>query len=213
LRFSAAAVVEAARSHLALPPEEIPVGTRIHATGTVGSDGALVVTEISAQLPATSIRGKISTIDAMSITLSSGSGEVRGSLAESATVDQGTHALAVSDLVVGDDVTLYGYRVVSGVLVRKVLVHRPRVTVTGTVASISSDGFSVSASDGTHRVIVSGSTVVTGDSISVGMAAHVSGYRRGDGAILALSVKLTKPKIISNRTPRDLSSASHSSLS
>jgi predicted RNA binding protein YcfA (HicA-like mRNA interferase family) len=203
LRFSTSSVVESARTHIQLLPQEIPSGTRVHVIGTVGSDGTLLVSEMSVQLSAVSLRGLITSLGAKAITLSSGAGTVRGTLAESVTFEQGTHQLIAADIVVGDDVTVYGYRIASGVLVRKVLVHRPRVTISGTVAAINADGFNVAAADGAHRVLVSGSTVVTGDSIAVGFAVHVSGYRRGDGAILALTVKLTKPKVPFLIKPQD----------
>jgi hypothetical protein len=114
------------------------------------------------------------------------------------TFAQGSHTLALTDLVVGDDVTVYGYD--GGgelVLARKVLVHRHIVGMDGTVAALTANGFTLQASDGPHPVILSATTIytnLTAGSIVAGMAIHVTGYLRGDGSILATRVRAGKHK-------------------
>ena len=99
-------------------------------------------------------------------------------------------------VVVGDDVTVYGYKGTS-VLARKLVVHRKRSSLSGTVISLTSDGFTLTAADGQHRVIVSASTVVSlpaDQTLAAGSTVRASGYLRGDGALLATRITVKRNK-------------------
>jgi hypothetical protein len=50
------------------------------------------------------------------------------------------------------------------------------------------DGLTLTTSAGTVHVLVRADTQVTG-SVSIGLTIHVTGYRRGDGVILATRVR------------------------
>jgi hypothetical protein len=56
----------------------------------------------------------------------------------------------------------------------------------------------LTSSEGSNRVILSSSTVVTGgttDDITSGAPVHVTGYLRGDGVILATRVRIGKKPV------------------
>jgi hypothetical protein len=70
-----------------------------------------------------------------------------------------------------------------------------RLTLSGTVSALLPDGLTMTAADGSHRVIVGSATVVVvrvaGQQIVVGEAVRVTGYPRGDGVILATRITIT----------------------
>jgi hypothetical protein len=105
-----------------------------------------------------------------------------------ATLLQGSRSLLPADVVVGDDATAEGYTVRDGILVRKLMVHRPLVGLDGTVAALGAGGLTLLTPAGSVRVAIGTDTQVTG-APAVGMAIHVTGYRRGDGVILATRVR------------------------
>jgi hypothetical protein len=101
---------------------------------------------------------------------------------------QGSQSLQLSDLVVGDDLTVEGYAAKDATLARKLLVHRPLVGLDGVVQATGSGGLTLSSVTGTVRVVVGPNTQVSG-SVSTGSRVHVTGYRRGDGVILATKIR------------------------
>ena len=112
------------------------------------------------------------------------------------TISQGSHQLRAGDIVVGDDVTVYGYALNGGVVVaRKVSVHRRLLGLDGIVTSITDASFDLAASDGSHTVVVSSATQVfgvAGTTLASGMKVHVTGYLRGDAVVLATRVRILK---------------------
>jgi hypothetical protein len=104
--------------------------------------------------------------------------------------------LTAGDIVVGDDVTAYGYTLKGNViLARKVSVHRRLLGLDGIVASVNDASFDLTASDGSHTVFVNGTTLifgVAGTTLAPGMKVHVTGYLRGDAVVLATRVRILK---------------------
>lgn len=188
--------ISAERIGISLTREDIPTGARVRVHGTVQSDGTLAATQLLVRLHSATLRGSVTAIDQRRIGLKGDTGTIQVRLTGATTFAQGSHVASLSDLVVGDDVTVYGYSVGSGtVLARKILLHRKLTALDGTVASLTSDGFMLTSSEGSNRVILSSSTVITGgttDDITSGAAVHVTGYLRGDGVILATRVRIGK---------------------
>jgi hypothetical protein len=117
-------------------------------------------------------------------------------LTTSTTYFQGSHTLTAADIVVGDDITVYGYSLSGGAMVaRKIAVHRRLLALDGIVASITDQSFVLTAADGSHTVLVTSATAVLGPAgavLAAGMKVHVTGYLRGDGTILATRVRIVK---------------------
>jgi hypothetical protein len=194
LWLSTGTALSAERTPLTLTVADIPVGARVKVQGTLRTDGSVTVDRLSVRLASFAARGQVASISAQDMALATGAGTVSVRIENATVVLQGTHPLKLSDVVVGDDVTVYGYRGVA-VLARKLLVHRNRTSASGTVAALTPDGFTLAAADGTHRVIVSRVSVVvspTGQTLAVGAVVRVSGYLRGDGVILATRITVKK---------------------
>jgi hypothetical protein len=101
----------------------------------------------------------------------------------------------VDDIVVGDDVTIYGYGVrPDTILARKVLVHRRLVAMDGIIVSVATGELTVTGATGNTRVLMSDLTALSGDVPATGLAVHVTGYLRGDGVILATAVRVGKKR-------------------
>jgi hypothetical protein len=195
LRLSAKSQIIATRIDVALQPADLPVGAHVHVQGTVDSVGLLAVETLTVRLSAVTIRGRLAAVAGQSWLVQTGSTSVKIRLQPSMPVAQGSHTLTATDVVVGDDITVYGYALGAGsVLARKVLVHRKRVGVDGTVSALTAEGFTLSATDGDHHVLTSAATAVTGSGLVIasGLRVHVTGYLRGDGAILATRVRIGK---------------------
>jgi hypothetical protein len=196
LRFSKGTQISTGQEGLALKPTDIPVGAKVHVRGTVRRDGTVAVTQIDVRLVTETLRAAVTAITGQAITLETDTGLVRVRVSDRTVITRASETLSLADLVAGDDVTVYGYNGGPGVVfARKISVHRARIGLDGTVSAVSADGFLLDAGDGSHRVMITSSTVITGgatSTIQVGMLVHVSGYRRGDGAILATSVRIRK---------------------
>ncbi len=195
LRFSASTVITTGPTNLSLSPSDIPNGVRVHVQGTVDSTGALAVSTLAIHLSSVTVRSPVAIVAGQPWTIENGAATHKLRLEPDTSFTQGTHTLAVTDVVNNDDVTVYGYSIANGViLVRKVEVHRKLAGFDGTVLSVTVDGFILQASDGNHRVITSSTTQFTGTStqLAAALKVHVTGYVRGDGVILATRVKIGK---------------------
>lgn len=191
IHISGATQVTNARAPVSLTIAEVPDGTRLHVTGKAGSDGSISAATVVVQLSSVTLRGKITGISGSDIAVSSGAIQQTVRLDASAGIWQGSQPLQVTDLVVGDDVTVTGYAGKDVVLARKLQVHRALVGLDGTVQSTGSSGITLSSSTGTIRVVVGPDTQVSGN-ITIGATIHVTGYRRGDGVILATRIRAGK---------------------
>jgi hypothetical protein len=195
LRIPSSVQIATERENLTLTWRDVPVGARVRVVGVLQSDGSLRVTEISVRLPSVTIRGSVLAMGTRTLSVETGGTQVTVRLSGTTTIVQGSHSLTSADVVVGDDVTVYGYEGQKVVLARKVLVHRRLVGTDGTVSSLSAGGFVLDAADGPHQVLLSDGTVITGGTtqdLAVGMTVHVTGYLRGDGSILATRLRLGK---------------------
>jgi hypothetical protein len=172
---------------------DIPAGVKVRSQGTVGVDGLFLVSRLTVHLASFTARGQVTRIATSIFTVQAAGGSIQIKIGTQTTFFQTSHQLKLSDIVVGDDVTVYGYSA-STVLARKIVVHRKRLTVSGTVEALTADGLTLQAVDGSHHVVVSSATVLVaapGQQISVGLAARVTGYLRGDGVILAIRITIT----------------------
>lgn len=203
IRLSSKVDVVTSRSHVSIVPRDIPLQARVRIQGMMETDGALTAHAIFVQLQSVSVRGTVIQIAGSVVTMHVDSGMMRLQLLDSAAVTQGKHAIDIRDVVPGDSVTAYGYVTAGDVLVRKLEVHRRIVGVEGSVSALTPDGFLLVTSDGVQRVIVSPGLPVSGtvQSIGVGVRVHVSGYRRGDGVILATRLRTLKPSRKGTPTP------------
>jgi hypothetical protein len=197
LRISRSTELSSLYGSIAITVSDIPPGVKVHVQGVVGSDGTLAVRSLVVHLHSVTVRGVLTQLGSPLLTLQTSTGTSRIRAGPGIQVEQGSRVIELSDLVVGDDITVYGYTGAQSVLARKILVHRRLVGLDGTVAETSSDGFSLTTSAGPVRVLVSATTVVSGSSvtIAIGLKAHVTGYRRGDGVVLATRVRLTAPRL------------------
>jgi hypothetical protein len=184
------------------------VGAKVHVRGSLASDGSVKVQELDVRLASVVLRGQVTAIIGSTWTVEVAGESKTVRLLSATTFAQGSHSLVASDVVAGDDVTVYGYGIRGNeIMARKVLVHRRLMAVDGTVASLTNDGFVLSASDGSDRVILSTTTIFTGGTnadVVVGATVHVTGYRRGDGVILATHVRIGKKR--PELTPAQLAS-------
>lgn len=198
LRITSSTQVSTGHDTIELTASSIPEGARIRVQGVIGADGSVTVSQLTIRLTSLTLRGTVTAIMATSLTVTTPSGPSTVRLSPAVTYAQGTHPMNLSGVVPGDDVTVYGYDGGHGiVLARKILVHRRIAGMDGTVASLTAGGFILTAADGPHAVILTSTTVFTGltpTTIVVGMAVHVTGYRRGDGSVLATRVRIGKAK-------------------
>lgn len=177
-------------SHVPLTPATIPAGVTVHVHGATASDGSIDATAITVHLKAWTVRAPVSSLSLSTLTLDLSSGRITVRLESGATIEQGTHPIILADIVPGDDVTAYGYVFGPNILLaRKLAVHRLRVSLTGVITALASGGFIL---DGSTRVITGADTLMETPALAVGMTVKVSGYRRGDGSILAGSVRAAK---------------------
>lgn len=176
---------------LPLTVDDIPAGSAIHVTGRARSDGSLSATSVVARLSSVTLRGTIAGITGATVSVSAGTSTESVRVDGGTPITQGSQPLQLSDVVVGDDVTVEGYQGRIAVLARAILVHRPLVGITGVVQATGSGGLTLSTSSATVRVIVTATTIVTG-SVAIGQSVHVTGYRRGDGVILATRLHVGK---------------------
>jgi hypothetical protein len=195
LVLSASTPVAVQHSQIDVSKADIAVGDHVHIQGTARSDGAVAVQQISVRLASVTLRGAIASLsnEALSLTVSGATEQVR--LQSKTTVTQGSHSLAFGDLVAGDDLTVYGYRSGQGwVIARKLEVHRKLVGLDGFVSAIEPQGFALTLTGGSVvHVRTDATTQESGGVVVVGLNVHVTGYRRGDGVVLATRVKVGKP--------------------
>jgi RNase P/RNase MRP subunit p29 len=145
----------------------------------------------SVRLTHASVRATVRSISGDALVVQNGTQAMTVRVTAETVIAQGSHTIGLQDLVVGDDVTADGYQLGTDTLLgRKVLVHRKLVGVDGMISSLTADGFSLATASGDIRVIVGTATVVVG-SPAAGATVHVTGYRRGDGSILATRVRVT----------------------
>jgi hypothetical protein len=194
LKLSPSTVIAASRGQVDISAADIPTGVKVRVEGTVSSDGLVRVSRLTVRLPSFTVRGRVTNISLPTMIVEIGTASIHVTIGAHTTFFQTVHQLTVSDVVAGDDVTVYGYKGTS-ILARKLMVHRKRVTVSGKVDAMTSGGFTLTAVDGAHQVILSSSTVVVGatagQQIAVGNSVRVSGYLRGDGVILARRITIT----------------------
>lgn len=195
-RFGRSSSVLASQLDVPLQPADIPSGTTVDLVGAVDLSGSLAVQTVTVRLHSTTLRAKVDSLQSGGLSLGVGGGSVRVRINSGTTISQGSHPLLVGDIVAGDVVTVYGYALKDGaVTARKISVHRRLLGLDGIVASVSDKSFGLTASDGSHTVLVSSTTLifgVAGASLSNGMKVHVSGYLRGDAVILATRVRILK---------------------
>ena len=196
LRFVPSSTVTLSASSIVVAAAEVPKGSSVHVRGTVGSLGELVVAALSVRLHAVTLRGGVAQLGTGTLTLDVASAAFALELIPNVSVDQGSHTLTIEDVVIGDDVTAYGYQLsATKLLTRKLLIHRKLVGLDGVIGSVSGNEFLLHAATGDHDVFVSATTVETGTGeIVAGASVHVTGYLRGDGAILATRLRFTKAK-------------------
>lgn len=180
--------VSAGAAPVTLAMENIPAGVHVHVAGTARTDGSLSARSVAAHLRAVSLRGTIAFVSGSVMGITDAAGQHALHLDPAATLLQGSRSLLPTDVVVGDDATADGYTVRAGILVRKLMVHRPLVGLDGTVGALGAGGLTLLTPTGSVRVAIGADTQVTG-APTVGMAIHVTGYRRGDGVILATRVR------------------------
>lgn len=174
---------------------DLGVGMRVHVEGTMRSDGSLATTSVTVRLAHVTLRTRVAVVGMGKIGVGAGADAQEVRITGATTIVQGSQPLLLSDVVVGDDVTVYGYRVGSASLIaRKMLVHRRRIGIDGVISSVSGDGLSLTTGSGTVQVLTSPATTMTGSPPTVGLPVHVSGYLRGDGAVLATSVRVGKKR-------------------
>ncbi|MDQ2745154.1 MAG: DUF5666 domain-containing protein [Chloroflexota bacterium] len=202
LLLTNASTITAGRVVAQLKPADIPSGERVHVAGVVGTDGRLTVDELRVRLHSVTVRGQIATVSSRDLSVDAASGPVVVQPQSSSEYEQGAHSIQRGDLVVGDDVTVYGYTVAHHrVLLRKLVVHRRLTALEGTVGSFTGQSIILDAPDSPHHVLLSDSTIFTGGTssdIAVGVTLHVTGYLRGDGVVLATRVRFAK---ISSQQP------------
>jgi hypothetical protein len=158
----------------------------------------VTVQELDVRLTSLTVRGQVGQMSGSTWTVQVAGASKTVRLMAATIFAQGSHTLMASDVVAGDDVTVYGYGVRGNeIMARKILVHRRLMGVDGTIASLTDDGFVLTASDGSDRVILSPTTLITGGTTAdlvAGAAVHVTGYRRGDGVLLATRVRMGKKR-------------------
>jgi hypothetical protein len=125
------------------------------------------------------------------IAVSSAAGEQTVRLDANAGIRQGARPLQLADLVIGDDVTVTGYAGKDVILARTLQVHRPLVGLDGVVQASGSGGITLNTTSGIVHVAVGPETQVTGN-VVLGSKVHVTGYRRGDGVVLATRIRAGK---------------------
>jgi hypothetical protein len=196
LYVSAGTQVSTGREQFTLAPRDLPIGAKVHIRGTVRSDGGVRVQQMTIRLASEMVRGQVGQLTGQAMDLQTSSGAVHVVFEPQMSVAQGAHLLTTGDLVVGDEVTAYGYNDGPGMLLaRKLLVHRPIAGLDGTVQTLSTDGFILTTTTGPIHVLVSLSTVFstgTSSNLAAGETVHVTGYRRGDGAVLATRIRVKK---------------------
>lgn len=195
LRLSAATAIVSSPGHLALRIRDIPKGDHVHVQGTVASDGTLVASSVTVRLASLTIRGTVTILDTRHVTIQTPAGPFEVQTAAGTPVSQGSHELLLSDVVIGDDVTVYGYSVgPASVLARKITVHRRITGLDGAVSALTANGFVLHTPGGDRGVILSPSTIVSGIvlPLTIGVSVHVTGYLRGDGVILATRLRAGK---------------------
>jgi hypothetical protein len=183
--------VSNARAPVTLTMKDVPSGTRIHVTGTARSDGSIAAAAIVAQLSSVTLRGTVAGVSDNAIAVSSGAGEQTVRLDANAGIRQGARPLQLADLVIGDDVTVTGYAGKDVILARTLQVHRPLVGLDGVVQASGSGGITLNTTSGIVHVAVGPETQVTGN-VVLGSKVHVTGYRRGDGVVLATRIRAGK---------------------
>jgi hypothetical protein len=186
IRVTASTTLQTGTEHVDLALGDIPAGIHVHVAGKLGSDGELEASAMTVRLVAVTVRGTISAIAPGVLTVSIG-GPQMVKVGPSTRLSQGSHDIGFGDLVVGDDVTVAGYRGATAILARQVAVHRKLTALDGVVESTSAGGFTLLVAGVTVRVIIGPGTAITANLV-VGASVHVTGYRRGDGAILATRV-------------------------
>jgi len=196
LLLTSGSTITASRVAAQLKPADIPSGERVHVAGVVGTDGRLTVDELRVRLQSVTVRGQIATVSSRELSLDAASGPVVVQPQSNSEYEQGAHSIQRGDLVVGDDVTVYGYTVAHHrVLLRKLVLHRRLTALQGTVGSFTAQSLILDAPDGPHHVLLSDSTIFTDGAVSdivAGITLHVTGYLRGDGVVLATRVRFAK---------------------
>lgn len=179
------------RAPVTVTMDDVPDGVHLHVMGTARSDGSISAANVVVRLQSRTFRGKVLSITGSSLTVSSGTGQETVRLDANAAIRQGSQTLQVSDVAVGDDVTVAGYIGRTAILARFVQVHRPLIGLTGVVQSMGTGGLTLNSSTGVVRVTIGPTTELIG-TIALGLTVHVTGYRRGDGVILATRIRVGK---------------------
>jgi hypothetical protein len=194
LHFTHGTPIVTARTALPLTRHQIPNSASVHVVGIVRSDGGVQVHSLVVTLSSVSVRATVQSVGQKSMTISPQAGDAtRARLTSQTRVTQGASPLLVSDIVPGDDVTIDGYTIRGGLLARAIAVHRRLLGLTGTIAALTSGGFTLDTADGRHGVLVFTTTIFTGftgpGDVVAGITVHVTGYLRGDGVVLATRVR------------------------
>jgi hypothetical protein len=194
--FSRSSSVVDSHSDVRLRPVDIPAGTSVQVVGTVDLSGSLAVRTMTTQLHSATLRAKVGSLSAGKLSLIVDGGTVEVHVISATNISQGSRPLTAGDIVVGDDVTAYGYTLKGNViLARKLSVHRRLLGLDGIVASVTDASFDLTASDGSHTIFVNSTTLifgVAGTALTPGMKVHVTGYLRGDAVVLATRVRILK---------------------
>jgi hypothetical protein len=171
--------------------DDVPAGVRVHATGKARSDGSLAAQTMTVHLASITVRGSVVSVSGTSLIVAAGSVQQTVRLGDGAPVTQGSRTLQLADVVAGDDITVEGYQGRTLILARALLVHRALVGISGVIQATGSGGFILTTTGGAVRVAVSPDTLIAA-TLSPGAAVHVTGYRRGDGVILATRIRAGK---------------------
>lgn len=191
LRVGSGTQVSGGRVSVSITLDDVPAGTHVHVMGTVESDGSILVTTAVVHLASVTTAGTVGSVSSSGLSVVTAAGTLTVRAGTSAEIVQGSHVLRLADVVPGDTVTVEGYQGNGVVLLRKLLVHRPLVGLSGVVQAIGSDGLTLSGSVGVTHVLVGPETQVTG-TVATGVTVHVTGYRRGDGVIVATRIRVGK---------------------
>lgn len=195
LSLTAQTQISAERAAIELAARDLPAGVHVHVVGTMRSDGTLAVQQLVARLQSVTLAGSVQAVASSSMTLGMPTGGQKVRIESVTSVVQGSKSIDLASIVPGDDVTVDGYRAGGGwIIARKVTVHRRLIGLDGYISALAGDSVSLTVSTGaTVQVEISDATQITGGTIALGWDVHVTGYRRGDGVVLATRVRVGKP--------------------
>jgi hypothetical protein len=194
LSLTAQTRIAVERSAVEVAAADLPVGGHVHVTGTMASNGALRAEQLTVRLASVTLEGSVQSVQPSSFAVQTPGGVESVQVQSVTSVLQGSKSIDLASLVPGDDVTVLGYRSGRGsVIARKVSVHRKLVGLDGFVSGMGEGTFSLTLSSGSVvQVQLGPATEITGGAVAAGMDVHVTGYRRGDGVVLATRVRVGK---------------------